>query len=116
VRPPARLLLAACAVLALQACVMVPVTKLRYDEGCRTTVKEMTLQPVQLASIGGCANEGCAALLALAGVTAAASTVVSGSVAIVGNVVYWMERVGTGCQPAPPAAAPAGVPRTQEAP
>ena len=52
-RPPARLLLAACAVLALQACVMVPVTKLRYDEGCRTTVKEMTLQPVQLASIGG---------------------------------------------------------------
>lgn len=115
-KPPARLLVAACVALALQACVMVPVTKLRYDEGCRTTVKEMTLQPVQLASIGGCANEGCTALLALAGVTAAASTVVSGSVAIVGNVVYWMERAGTGCQPVPAGAVPPALPRALEAP
>lgn len=115
-KPRTRLLLGACAALVLQACVMVPVTKYRYDEGCRTTVKEMTLEPLQLASIGGCANEGCAALLALAGVTAAASTVVSGSVAIVGNVVYWMERVGSGCQPAPPAAVPPALPRLQEGP
>lgn len=96
-------------VLLLQACVMVPVTKYRYDEGCRTTVKQMTLEPVQLASVGSCANEGCVAIVALAGATAAASAVVSGSVAIVGNVVYWMERAGRCDAPAgPPPSPPAG--------
>ena len=90
--------------LALQACVMVPVAKYRYDEGCRTTVKQMTLEPVQLASIGSCSNEGCVAIVALAGATAAVTAVVSGSVAIVGNVVYWMERAGRCDAPAGPPA------------
>jgi hypothetical protein len=33
-------------------------------------------------------------IVAVAGVTAAASAVVSGSIAVVGNVVYWLERQG----------------------
>jgi hypothetical protein len=45
-------------------------------------------------------------LVAVAAVTGLASTVVSGSIAIVGNVVYWLERQGH-CGGSAPATAPA---------
>ena len=86
-------------VLLLQGCVFLPVTVEAYDPACRVVQRQMTLQPVQLAAISGCGNGGCAALLGGAGVTAAASLVVSGSIAIIGNVVYWLERQGASCQP-----------------
>ena len=79
----------------LAGCVMVPVTRASYDPECRVLAKQMTLEPVQVAAIQGCSNQGCALLLAAAGVTAAASLVVSGSVAIVGNIAYWLERQGS---------------------
>jgi hypothetical protein len=79
---------------SLSACVVVPATVTRYDPECRIIARHMTLHPVQLASIGGCVNHGCVALVAVAGATAAASTVISGSIAIVGNVVYWLEERG----------------------
>lgn len=95
--------LAIALVLLLQACVFVPVTVQAYDPGCRVVQRQMSLQPVQLAAIQGCSNTGCAVLLGAAGVTAAASLVVSGSIAVIGNVVYWLERQGAGClPPAPP--------------
>jgi hypothetical protein len=101
-----RPLFAALALLLLPGCVLVPVTVQAYDAQCRTAVRQMTLQPVQLAAIQGCSNTGCVALLAVAGATAAASAVVSGSIVIVGNAVYWLERQGTcGGEPVPPAAA-----------
>ena len=87
-------LLAAAFVLLLAGCVVVPRTVHRYDPECRVAVRTMELQPVQVASLGGCSNHGCAVLLAAAGATAAASVVVSGSIVVVGNVVYWLERQG----------------------
>jgi hypothetical protein len=54
----------------------------------------MDMQPIQIAALGGCRNEGCAALLAAAGATAAASAVISGSIVVVGNAVYWFEKQG----------------------
>ena len=78
----------------LGACVVVPRTTARYDPECHVVARQMTLQPLQLASIAGCANSGCAALAGFVGATAAASTVISGSIAIVGNVVYWLEKQG----------------------
>jgi hypothetical protein len=87
---------------ALSACVVVPATVMRYDPECRIVARHMTLEPVQVASIGGCSNDGCLALLAVAGATAAASTVISGSIAIVGNVVYWLEERGQCARSGPP--------------
>lgn len=84
----------ALAAALLAGCVLVPHTVERYDAECRVAVRTMELQPVQIASIQHCANEGCAVLLAAAGATAAASAVISGSIVIVGNVVYWLERQG----------------------
>lgn len=86
--------------LLLSACVLVPRTHETYDAECRIVAKEMKLEAVQIASIGGCSNDGCAVLLAVAGATAAASAVVSGSIVIVGNVVYWLERQGRCMRPA----------------
>lgn len=83
--------------LLLSACVMVPRTQEAWDPECRTIARSMTLQPVQVAYFGGCSNEGCAALLVLAGATTAVSAVVSGSIAVVGNAVYWLEKQGR-CQ------------------
>jgi hypothetical protein len=86
----------------LSACVVVPATVTRYGPQCRIIARHMTLHPVQLASIGGCSNDGCLAIVALAGATAAASTVISGSIAIVGNVVYWLEERGQCARSGPP--------------
>src|SRR5688500_15566479 len=83
--------------LLLQACVMVPRTTEAYDAECKVSVKQMDLQPVQLASVQGCSNNGCAALLAVAGVSAAASTLISGGIVIVGNAAYWLDKQGR-CQ------------------
>jgi len=78
----------------LQACVYVPVTKEVYDTDCRIAAKQMELQPVQIAAIHGCHSDGCVAILAAVTATAAASAIISGSIVVVGNVVYWFEKQG----------------------
>jgi hypothetical protein len=83
--------------LVLQACVLVPRTVEVYDTDCKVASRHMDLAPVQIASIQGCANSGCAVLLVAAGATVAASAVISGSIVIVGNAVYWLEKQGR-CQ------------------
>jgi hypothetical protein len=57
-------------VLALQACVFLPRTAEVYDADCQIAARHMVLQPVQIASISGCNNQGCAILLAAAPSTA----------------------------------------------
>jgi hypothetical protein len=78
----------------LQACVVVPRTTTVYDEACRTHMRQMVLDVEQVGFFGGCANQGCVALLVAAGVVTAASAVVSSSIAVAGNIVYWIERQG----------------------
>lgn len=97
------------AVPVLSACIVVPRTVMTYDPACRMVAREMTLQAVQVASIGGCANQACVTLVAAAAITGLASTVVSGSIAVVGNAVYWIERQGQ-CRPPPAAAMPLPLP------
>jgi hypothetical protein len=80
------------ALLALQACVMVPRTIETYDPDCQFLRREMTLEMVNFNTHQGCGGDACAALLVAAGVVTAASVVVSGSVAVVGNMVYWFEN------------------------
>lgn len=81
-------------VAMLQACVFVPVTKTVYDTDCQVTSKHMELEPVQVAAINHCNHDTCVAILAAASVTAVASAVISGSIMVVGNVVYWFEKQG----------------------
>ncbi len=92
-------LLTLAALALLQACVVVPRTDSVYDEECKYQRRQMVLEVQQIGAFGGCANDGCVALLVGAGVVAAASAVVSSSIAVVGNVVYWFERQGRCARP-----------------
>jgi hypothetical protein len=77
---------------ALSACIVVPRTEAGYDPDCHITTHRMTLSTVQVAGVNDCSyKQDCVAIVLGLGVTAA-SAIVSGSIAIVGNVVYWGER------------------------
>ena len=91
-RRAATLMLAASATLAGAACIVVPVTRTVYDADCRLMRREVTLEPAALGGIASCSGQECGAMLVALGVVSAASVVVSGSLAVVGNVVYWLEH------------------------
>lgn len=76
----------------LAGCVVVPVTRDVYDPNCRMERREVTLEAAVVGQFGSCSGQGCAALLAGLGLVSAATLVVSGSIAVVGNVVYWLEH------------------------
>jgi len=83
----------------LSACVYVPRTTQIYDPECRVMANHMVLEGGQVAAIQRCENQGCLALVVGAGVVTAATLIVSGSIVIIGNVAYWLERKQQ-CQPA----------------
>ena len=89
---------------ALSACIVVPQTQAVYDPDCQVMTRQVTLETAVIGGFTRCAGEGCAAMLATLGVVTAASVVVSGSIAIVANTVYWIERQGR-CIRGPAAAA-----------
>jgi hypothetical protein len=84
--------LAAVAVPLVGGCVVVPATRDVYDADCRMMRREVTLETAVLGQFYGCSGQECSVLLVTMGVISAASLVVSGSMAIVGNVVYWLEH------------------------
>ena len=100
-RPVASLLVVA---LALPGCVAVPRTVEAYDPECRVAVRRVVLDEAQVGAIAGCANQGCVALIVGASVVTAASYIVSGTIAVVGNVAYEVER-RMQCRPPDDAAA-----------
>jgi hypothetical protein len=88
------------ALLLLTACVYVPRTTQVFDRDCQVFANHMVLEEVQVAAIGGCANQGCVALVVGASVVTAASVVISGTIVVTGNIAYWFERK-TSCQKLP---------------
>ena len=90
-RVPARVLAVSISAL-LSACVYVPRTTQVYDPECRVMANHMVLEGGQVAAIQRCENQGCLALIVGASVVTAATLIVSGSIVIVGNIAYWLER------------------------
>ena len=84
---------------ALSACIVVPQARDVYDPECQTTTRQVTLETAYIGGFHHCAGDGCVAMLAAAGFVTAASVVVSGSIAVVGNAVYWLERRGRCVRP-----------------
>lgn len=93
-----RSLLPVAAALLLAGCVVVPVTVEGFDPACRVVTHHMELQSVQVQALGRCGDNYCAALVL--GV-AAATAIVSGSIAVVGNVAYWAEHRASCLAPPP---------------
>ena len=86
--------LALAGAVVLSACIVVPQTQSVYDPECQVMTRQVTLEAAVVGGFTRCAGEGCAAMLATLGIVTAASVVVSGSIAIVANTVYWLERQG----------------------
>lgn len=110
-RPAVPAVLAGGWLLAASGCIVVPQTREVYDPDCRILTRQVMLEAAYVGGFQACAGEGCLAMLTAAGVVTAASAVVSGSIALVGNVVYWIERRGRclarpAVAPALPASAP----------
>lgn len=103
-----RLGLAALLVLPA-ACVVVPQTREVYDAECRMLKRQMRLETTVVGSFQSCTGDSCAAMLVATGAVTAASAVVSGSIAVVGNIVYWFEAQGQ-CRGPGGAATPGATP------
>lgn len=71
-----------------------PSTTTTYDEQCQNYQRHMTLEVQQIGTIMGCRGEECIGLLVVMGAVSAATAVVSGSVVVAGNIVYWLEKQG----------------------
>ena len=84
----------------LQGCLYYPRQIRPVEEKCETVSKEWVLDhtEVNLRGFGSCSNDGCLALLVGIGAVVATTVVVSGSVVVVGNTVYWLEKRGK-CPP-----------------
>ena len=95
--------------MLLSSCVVVPVTVVGYDPDCRIVTHHMELKTLHAdmsISCGSSTNSaGCNQWLEAVVVTAAGSAIVSGSIVVVGNVIYWAEE-RVGCQPPVKAAEP----------
>ena len=78
----------------LGGCVYFPKTTSEYDEKCLVYQRHMTLAVQQVGFVAGCRGESCLGALVFVGAVSASTAVVSGSVVVVGNVVYWMENRG----------------------
>jgi len=79
------------AIVVLGGCVFYPHTTMEYNPACDTIQRHMKLNSTQAEAFVGCHDRGCVELLVLAGVVSAASFVISGSIAVVGDIVYWLE-------------------------
>ena len=92
-----RIALLPLATVALVGCVSPKVVHF-YDPECQVMARkvELTLEKVQ--ALDACSNHDCAAQALGAAVSVAASSVISGSIAVVGNVVFWMEKTAK-CRP-----------------
>ena len=81
--------------LLATGCVVVPVNRESYDDDCKLVTHHMELSTVQVQGVYGCDHNtnvlGPLCVLGAVGL-ATVSTVVSGSVVVVGNVAYWTER------------------------
>ena len=80
--------------LVLAGCIYLPQTTTVYDQKCRILARKMVLQVQQVPLFGSCSNQGCVAALVGVGAVSAATMVVSGSIVVAGNVVYWFEKQG----------------------
>jgi len=89
--------------LLASGCVVVPMNRESYDDDCKVATHHMELTTVQLHDVYGCGSQvhfvGDLCVLGAVGL-ATVSTVVSGSIVVVGNVAYWTEHAAACAAPA----------------
>ena len=72
-------------------CVFYPKQIQQYDSECKIKYKKLILEHGELSGFKlSCTNEGCIAALLLIPIEA----LVAGSIVVIGNTVYWLEKEG----------------------
>ena len=97
--------LAAAVFFALQGCAT-PKTVSFYDEQCNVVARKMVLEAKNPNVSANCSDKECLGELLGAAVVLTTTTVISGSIVVAGNVVYWLEKQKN-CQPSKTIAEPA---------
>lgn len=85
--------------ILLTGCVYVPENAHQYDAKCNVMRKQKVLTLEEAVPMTHCTNDACALLMASYGIVTAASFVVSGSIVVISNTVYWLEQPSN-CKPA----------------
>ena len=83
--------------LLIQGCV-VPKTISVYDKDCKVVARKMVLDVRSANAVANCSNKDCIAQVIVAGAVLATTAVISESIVVAGNVVYWREKKRN-CQP-----------------
>ena len=78
----------------MSGCIYLPHTTTTYNAQCQMQQRQMRLEAQQLGTIAGCQGEACTGALVAFGAVTAATAIVSGSIVMVGNMVYWLEEQG----------------------
>ena len=90
-----RVVVSASLALLISGCFFYPTTVQYYDSGCELHARRMELQSKVIeAQCSGAGHDGAAACLLGYLTITAGSAVVSGSIVVVGNTVYWFEKRG----------------------
>jgi hypothetical protein len=82
------------------ACVVVPKKVASYDKKCMVSTQkvELTMEQAQTFSDIDCINNDCkmefVGAIASSALVTTTSAIVSGSIALVGNTLYWLENQG----------------------
>ena len=82
------------------ACVVVPKKVASYDEKCMVSTQkvELTTEQIQTFEAINCNNNDCkiqfVGAIASSALVTTTSAIVSGSIALVGNTLYWLESQG----------------------
>ena len=84
--------------LLLAGCVTPRVVHV-YDPKCQVMTRKVELTVEKVQAMDACSNHECVAQVIGGAVSLVASSIVSGSVALVGNVAFWMEK-SANCRPA----------------
>jgi hypothetical protein len=93
-----RLFLSLAAAALLQGCIYLPRTTEVYDAKCAVRSHYMVLEPHYFGGFpASCGGKECMVRLATVGAISATSVVVSGSIVVVGNTVYWLEKRASAC-------------------
>ena len=85
---------------ALCSCVVVPKQVGSYDTKCKVATKKIELTMEQIDSFHGlsCSNHDCnidlVGEIMSSALLTTASAIVSGSIALTGNTLYWLEKQG----------------------
>lgn len=78
----------------LIGCVFMPKKVTYYDQECQINMNKMELvsSEMKLKGLGECKNEACIINLILPGIVTAGTAVVSGSIVVTANTIYWLEK------------------------